>query len=240
MAELPGTLTIAWSLVKLDPALDIQWQRYYGTGSNFDIQGLAQGADGSFAAGGCRTPTSGSIWYWDVYRDAFVMKVGPDGAVGVPGSEFIGQSDAVFTDTEAVPGQATAIFPLTGFVSSQLVTGSSIDVAPQQGDPQLEWPPAAALPDRDERDEPRSLQGRGDQHPALGSEPLEQPVRDRLLCGLSAAGQRQHGLPEDGNGSANATAYVDQGLGFDDMYAYAVRAVDAEGNESPISQVARN
>jgi fibronectin type 3 domain-containing protein len=40
--------------------------------------------------------------------------------------------------------------------------------------------------------------------------------------------------------SSNATAYVDQGLGFDDLYAYAVRAVDAEGNESPISQVARN
>jgi hypothetical protein len=228
----------AW-LVKLDPALDIQWQRYYGTGSNFDIQGLAQGADGSFAAGGCRTPTSRTAWYWDVYRDAFVMKAGPDGVVGVPGSEFSGQSNAVMVDTDAVP-QETAISPLPGFSSSQLVAGGSTSVTPQQD--LLSWsglqPPLYLTVTR----ETNLGLFKGEALNTLQWNP--NPWNSRFEV-VSYAIYRQ---PIDGSApflriatvSVNTMAYVDQGLGFNDMFAYLVRSVDEGGNESPISQVVRN
>jgi hypothetical protein len=228
----------AW-LVKLDPAFNIQWQHYYGTGSNFDIQGLAQGAEGSFAAGGSRSPTSQNSWYWDVYRDAFVMKAGPDGVVGVPGNEFMGQSNAVMVDTDAVP-QETAISPLPGFGSSQPVAGGLTNVTPRQD--LLNWsgiqPPLYVTVTR----ETNLGLFKGEATNTLQWNP--NPWNSRFEI-VSYAIYRQ---PHDGGAafqkiatvSVNTTAYIDQGLGFDDMYAYVVRSVDAAGNESPISKVARN
>lgn len=225
-------------LLKLDQALTVEWQRFYGGGNHFDIQGLAQGADGSYSAGGCRTPTENSYWYWDVYRDAFVMKTGPDGRVGAPGNAFVGTSEAAIADTDAAP-QISSMSPLPGFVASFRIGTEAIGVSPQAE--LLSW--TGLQPPLDLTLTAGTNRGlfKGEAFNTLHWSPNPWNSRFELV---SYAIYRQ---PLSGGTAvqiatvpANATAYEDGGLGFNDRYAYTLRSLDANGNVSPVSQTVRN
>ena len=224
----------AW-LLKLDMSMSIQWQWSYGLNAQFIIQGLDQGSDGGFAAVGYRNPSVHS----SDYCDAFVMKLGPGGGVGAPGSEFVGQSNAAISDTDAV-SQETSISARPGFETRSPLLVGFVDVSPQAE--LLSWsglqPPLYLTVTR----ETNLGLFKGEAINTLQWNP--NPWNSRFEI-VSYTIYRQ---PLDGSTafqriatvSVNTTAYVDQGLGFDDLYAYVVRSVDTAGNESPTSQVARN
>jgi hypothetical protein len=229
----------AW-MVKFDALIAVQWQWSYGINSNFDIQGLHQGSDGSFVAGGCRTPTGHTSWYWDVYRDAFVMKTGADGVVGVLGNVFMAPSEAAEISTDAVPFD-TPVNLRPGFETRSLFSIDFIAVSPVEE--LLTWggiqPPIDLVLTR-ETD--RGLfKGEGfntlqwspnpwnSQYEVVSFGIYRRPADDAV-----APYQRIATV------AANVLAYVDEHLGLAEKYAYVVTSIDAQGTESPVSQAIRN
>jgi hypothetical protein len=224
----------AWVL-RFDISASIQWQWSYGVGAQYIIQGIDQGSDGSSAAAGYQTPNTLS----SDYCDAFVMKLGPDGRVGAPGSEFVGQSNTTVSNTDAA-SQETSVSARPGFETRVPLFVGFVDVSPQTI--LLSWsglqPPLYLTVTR----ETNLGLFKGEALNTLQWNP--NPWNSRFEV-VSYAIYRQ---PIDGSApflriatvSVNTMAYVDQGLDFNDMYAYVIRSVDSAGNESPISQVAKN
>lgn len=227
-------------MLKLDSAMAIQWQWSYGANSNFDIQGVHQGADGSYAAGGCRTPTAHTSWYWDVYRDAFVLKTGPDGMAGVPGNAFITLSEATVTDTDAVASDMLSS-SRPGFGTKDPIHVDFVAASPQ-GE-LLSWsglqPPTNLALTR----EADCGLFKGEALNTLTWSPNS--WNDRYVV-MSYKIYRQS-LEANGSAfqaiatvSSNTLAYVDEHLGLAENYAYLVTSIDSLGNESPASKSIRN
>lgn len=221
--------------MKLDASLEVQWQRSFGRDSHFDVQGIDQGPDGSFAAGGSRTPTSSSSWYWDVYRDAVVIKIAPDGSLGAPGNDFVTVSAASATTTDATP-QDTSIVPIPWAMTNSVLNIGATDVVPQQEI--LSWtglqPPLNVSLSRATN---RGLFSgevvntvQWSPNPWNSSFDLESYAIYRQQIGGGGQFSKIATVP------ATVSAYVDPNLPLMDKSVYRVTAIDAAGRESPMSR----
>lgn len=227
-------------MLKLDSAMAIQWQWSYGANSNFYIQGVHQGADGSYAAGGCRTPTAHTSWYWDVYRDAFVLKTGPDGVAGVPGNAFMTLSEATVTDTDAVASDMLSS-SRPGFETKNPIHVDFVAASPQ-GE-LLSWnglqPPIDLVLTRETdrglfKAEALNTLHWGPNPWNIRYDVISYGIYRQPLGDSAAAFQKVATVP------SNTLAYIDRHLGLAEKYSYLVTSIDAQGHESPLSQAVRN
>lgn len=230
----------AW-LVKTDAQGTIAWQRIYGQGNHFGIQGVDAAADGSFYAGGFRSSSSSSgSWYSDNGRDAFVMRVSAAGEIGVPGGDFASGSGASVTETNAV-SQDTAAIPLPGIQKYGNVFFVVTTVSPQTE--LLSWnllqPPLEVALSRVIN---RGL-FKGEASNTVQWSP--NPWNDKF----GVSGYRIYRRSDDvvGNSfsriaavSPTTLAYVDPNLGVTAKYSYYVTCIDVSGIESPVSATVRN